>query len=152
MIYVLKGLVPYTQENIKLSFKPSLFFKDLERISGKKPSSLKNAYYSAKQDGLIRFDDNGNPYLSEQAQQKISPLQSKKLGSGAHLMVIFDIPEAERYKRRQFRRLLQALSFTQIQKSVWESPEDHKNIIHEAISDMKLADYVVMYEALKINK
>jgi len=151
LIYVLKGLIPYSRANLALTFKPSKFIYDLELIAHKKHSSLRNAYYQAKRTGLIATDDKGSIQLTEKGRQKIVPYEPKILDSGARLLVIFDIAEEERWKRRKLRTLLNELAFEQIQKSVWSSPNDHRDLLKAAIQDMDLAGCVIIYEALALN-
>ena len=65
--YILSGLVPYTEANIKLAFKPSAFFNDLERLDQEKRSAgtLRVSYYRAVKQGLVCLDDVGMPQLTK---------------------------------------------------------------------------------------
>lgn len=152
MHYILSGLIPYTEANLKLAFRPHAFFNDLEKIDSIKANkqSLKSAYYRAVKRGLIVLDDAGNPRLTEKGRRKIQPYKPVKLKIGARLIVIFDIPEQERYKRTRMRTLLRELSFQQIQKSVWESRYDHREYLRLEIAEMQLHEYVKVYEASQI--
>lgn len=150
LTYILRGLVPYSRPNMKMLFKPALFFQDIETISNRKPKSIKKAYYAAEKAGLIEFDDDQIPQLTAKGIRTVTPYRAKKLGNNARLVVIFDIPEAERWKRRNLRALLLALSFEQVQKSVWASSNDHREYLKEAITDLKLDDCVIVYEALEL--
>ncbi len=53
LVYVLVALVPYTQPNLLLAFKPGLFFIELEKVSRYKQATLKAAYWRAQRQGLI---------------------------------------------------------------------------------------------------
>jgi hypothetical protein len=110
--YILSGLIPYTEANLKLSFKPSAFFSDLEKLEKVNASqkSIKSAYYRAIKHGLIKQDGTGNPTLTKKGLKKVREYKPSKL-KGSSLMVIFDIPENERYKRDRLRILLRELSF-----------------------------------------
>lgn len=152
LIYILKGLlVPYSDANIKLSFKPNLFFNDLERISNNKKQTIRNAYYKAIKHGLIEIGSDEVPRLTDKGRRKIKPYKPKYLGKAAKLIVIFDIPETEGYKRRHLRLLLRELSFEQIQKSVWGSSYDHRKYLKAEILEYGLDSYVEVYESRKIN-
>ncbi|MGB4967425.1 MAG: hypothetical protein WBO35_04455 [Candidatus Saccharimonadales bacterium] len=53
LVYVLRGLFPPTRENLLLSFKPGLFFAELEKVSGYKKRTLQQTFYRARKQGLI---------------------------------------------------------------------------------------------------
>jgi CRISPR/Cas system-associated endoribonuclease Cas2 len=148
--YILKGLVPYTEANLKLTFKPGLFFRDLEKISGRKKRSFQNAYYQAIRQGMITFDTDGIPRLTDAGRRAIKPYQPAILPKPARLLVIFDIPEVDRWKRRQLRALLKELRFTRIQQSVWETTYDHREYLKEEIKRLGLKDSLIVYEAAPI--
>lgn len=65
-------------------------------------------------------------------------------------MVIFDIPEYSALLRRRLRRLLKVLRFIQVQKSVWITEYDHRDVLGQAVKEMDLADYVEIYECAKL--
>lgn len=148
--FVLEAFVPYTKSNLLLSFKPSLFFNELERKSGKKRRSLESAYYRLIKKGLIELDDKRVPRLTPKGQRKTKSYEPERLKFGAHLIVIFDIPEDERRKRRRLRLLLQELSFRKVQQSVWETEYDHREYLRAEIAEMHLQEYVRVYEAAPI--
>ena len=148
--YVLEAFLPYSKANLLLAFKPSLFFAELERKTGRKKRSLESAYYRSIKKGLIELDDHQAPRLTARGQKKIKLYKPTRLKFGAHLMIIFDIPENERYKRQRLRTLLKELSFRQIQKSVWETQYDHTEYLRSEIAEMNLQEYVRVYEAASI--
>jgi DNA-binding transcriptional regulator PaaX len=149
--YILKSLIPYSDPNLKLAFHPNQFFNDLEKLDAisAKRKSLRTSYYRAIARGLVKIDKEGIPRLTVKGQRKVKVYKPKKL-KGSSLMVIFDIPEAERYKRQRFRTLLRELSFKQIQRSVWESRFDHRQYLRAEIAEMKLQEYVKVYETAQI--
>ena len=146
--YILSALIPYTEVNLKLSFKPSLFFNDLEKLGQLKAvrKSLQSSYYKAIKNGLIVLDESGVPRLTDKGLRKTKPFTAKKMKQ-ARLMIVFDIPESERRKRDRLRLLLRELSFKQIQKSVWMSEYDHREYIQAEIQDFGLEDYVQLFES-----
>lgn len=149
--YILAGLIPYTEANVKLAFKPSAFFNDLEKLDRIKASKrvLENAYYRAIKSGLIIFDDNGMPRLTPKAIRKIKPYKPKKLAN-SNLMIVFDIPESDKYKRNHLRTLLKELSFKQVQKSVWMSEYDTREYLYMEIKQYGLRQFVKIFEARPI--
>ncbi|MEX1995558.1 MAG: CRISPR-associated endonuclease Cas2, partial [Candidatus Saccharimonadales bacterium] len=132
-----------------LSFKPNQFFNELERTSGYSQSTLKHAYWRGRQKGFI--DDSGRiPNLTASGEGEIRPFVAKHLGNKARLMVIFDVPEEKAATRQQFRVLLKAWGFEQIQKSVWASDLDYRELLAEAISELRIARYVEVYECMRL--
>lgn len=150
--YVLSGLIPYTEANIKLAFKPTAFFNDLEKLNKHKikRSTLCSSYYQAIKDGLVRINDTGIPRLTEEGLAQLRRYEPVKLKGAASILVIFDIPEENRYQRQQFRTLLRELRFTQVQKSVWQSEHDILEYLLPEIKRLRLREYVQVYESARV--
>jgi DNA-binding transcriptional regulator PaaX len=151
--YILKALlVPYSEPNLKLSFKPHLFFNDLEKIEAKKQYSrkhLQNTFYRAKKAGLIDVDAQKRPFLTSRGKAILELYQPKVL-QDAELMVIFDIPEQLASKRRALRRTLGHFQFQQIQKSVWVTRYDCKDYLLSEIAWLGITEHVRIYEVVSI--
>jgi DNA-binding transcriptional regulator PaaX len=146
--YILEALIPYTDSNLKLTFKPSRFFTELERANQINTNTLRNSYRRAVEQGFIDHVDS-RPKLTDKGKLEIMPFISKKL-PGSKLMVTFDIPEEERHKRSALRNILYFLSFKQIQKSVWVSSYDHREYLKQQFKILELESYVHMYEAREL--
>lgn len=146
----MEALIPYTESNLLLTFKPAKFFNELDKRDRRGINTYRTAFSRAKKQGLIRVSSKGIPRLTPEGLAKIQPYTAKTLGKNARLLVIFDIPEDERYKRTQLRLLLNELSFKQIQKSVWASDKDHKKLLQGAIKEYELKNYVKVMEAVEI--
>lgn len=144
---MLKALVPYTNANLLLAFKPNLFFDELERISGYSRATLRTSYYRAKRTKLVSGDT--VPRLTHQGMLRLQPFIAEYLPSGAKLMVIFDIPEIAKVKRARLRTLLKNLRFVQVQQSVWMTEYDHREVIRQAITELELDEQVQVYEAMR---
>jgi hypothetical protein len=149
IIYLLKALVPYSRQNLMLSFKPAKFFAELEKSTGRSQRALKQSFSRARRSGLITNDP--IPRLTTKGNARLSPFVARRLGGHAKLMIIFDIPESTLGRRNQLRRLLRNLSFEQIQKSVWVTTYDHREILVQAISELELSDSVLLYECAPIS-
>ena len=147
--YLLCGLVPYTEPNLKLTFMPSKFFAELEQRDKIKQNTARNAFYRALKSGLIEQDSYGNVCLTEKGKKRISTFKAKKL-KNAQLMIIFDIPEIERWKRQHLRNLLKELEFKQIQKSVWVTSFDHKKLLTQEIAHLDMKDCIKLFECSPI--
>ena len=148
MVYVLVALIPYSKPNLLLTYKPNLFFRELEKISRYKESTLRAAYWRARQQKLVEQYKN-IPVLTARGRRKVAPFVAEKLGSKAQLMVIFDIPEDQTAKRRKFRRVLKEWQFRQVQKSVWATGKDYRDELVELVKELDLNGYVEFYECAR---
>ena len=151
--YILEGLIPYTEANLKLAFHPNQFFNELEKKSFRKPQTLRNAYYKAQKNGLIKVDKIAKtPRITEKGMTKLQPYKAKKLQKDVQLMIIFDIPEVEKDKRQRLRLLLKQLLFKQVQKSVWVSNRDSRRYIKAEVRREMLQEHVEIYEVHRLKK
>lgn len=148
--YILESIIPYTDANLNLVFRPSNFFRELERRDKASPVTLRSTYYRAKAKGLIVYAD-GIVSLSAKAQQKIASASAPSLPTSQSLMVAFDIPEDMSHKRRQLRSLLKELKFTQAQRSVWVSSVDHREMVLSLISELGLSPYAKVFLSTSLN-
>ena len=147
-ILILKALIPYTNQNLKLAYNPSEFFNELERSSGLPRRTLIQSLARAKKQRLVT--DEETPALTVKGRQQVQPFIARQLRGGGQLMVIFDIPQDFNEQRRQFRNLLKYLGFTQVQRSVWVSSDDHRRVVKGAIDELQINGCVAVYEASKI--
>lgn len=147
--YVLLALVPYSRSNMQLVFKPNYFFNELEKISNLERKKLQRAYYYAIGHGYAELEDDAT-LLTQKGRAKIAPYLAKKLGKDAYLMVVFDIPEAERSKRRILRNYLKHRGFTQVQRSVWISKMDYKSELKQLVDDLMINDCVEIFESARV--
>ena len=146
--FVLKSLIPYSHENLMLTFKPAQFFNELEKISKYKRKTLEAATRRARERGLIEQSHDLQLRLTALGRRTALPYTAQRLPRNARLMVIFDVPEDRATARQQFRRLLRKWQFEQIQKSVWESNYDHRESIKLAIEELGLDGCVELHESL----
>ena len=148
LLFVLRALIPYSRENLMLSFRPHQFFNELEKNSRYNQQTLKYAFWQAKHQNLVRETKN-QPRLTKQGLEIVKPYLAKVL-KGAILMVIFDVPEYKSSERRQLRAFLKSLHFKQVQKSVWVTDKDFKEAIIEVISNLRLQGCVEIYESSRL--
>jgi DNA-binding transcriptional regulator PaaX len=149
--YILEALIPYSKANMQLAFKPSRFFAELERLDRVKEQTAKTSFYRAVRKGLVELDDQGIPRLTNKGNRRVLPFSAPKL-KGAHLMIVFDIPEVDRWKRGHLRTLLLELSFKQVQKSVWTSQYDHRELLKMEIEELGLGKEIRLFEARDLLK
>lgn len=150
--YVLSALVPYTEANLKLAFKPNIFFDDLANLSetAMNKAALKTSYYRLVQKGCIELDTRGQPTLSDKGKQQLSLYEPQKLPGGAGLLLVFDIPENQRAKRDHLRTLLRELKFRMIQQSVWHTAYDSREYLRTELEKYQLTPYVKLYESVQL--
>jgi DNA-binding transcriptional regulator PaaX len=149
LVFVLKGLVPYTRENLMLSFKPKMFFAELEKVSKYNQKTLRNAYYRGFKTGLIQ-NSTTTPRLTKRGIIKVQPYITTKIKGKGRLVVIFDIPEVNAGLRQQLRKQLQDWQFEQIQKSVWATDLDYKEGLIDLIAELNAGRYVEIYEGARL--
>jgi DNA-binding transcriptional regulator PaaX len=146
---ILRGLMPYTRENLLLSTNPSRFFHELEKTSGYKLKTFQNAAWKAEKDGLIKREDNLIK-ITEKGKRKVKDFEAVKLSGPARLMVIFDIPEQRAADRNRLRALLYEWQFKQAQKSVWISNYDYRKPLVKAVDELGLNSCVQIYECARL--
>lgn len=150
--FVLSSLLPYTESNLKLTFRPTAFFKDLENISGGSysASAVSASYYRAVGRGLMSIDEKGNLELTSKGVSQLRRYEPKKLKGAASVLVIFDIPEEQRHLRRRLRMLLREFHFVLLQQSVWQSEYDVVEYLVPEIEKQGLASYLQIHETVRI--
>jgi len=96
--------------------------------------------------------------LSEKGKKKIQQitiddLKNKKpeQWDGLWRVVIFDIPERQKYGRAALRGKMKDLGFYQLQKSVWAFPYDCEKEIELLANYFNIYNYVNFIEAKKIS-
>lgn len=142
---VLKALIPYTEQNLKLVFKPALFFRDLERITQANRQTLATTLSRAKKRGLVEME-NETPVLTSAGLHRIEPVLLPPL-LNEYLLVAFDIPESRRYARNQFRAYLRSKGFRQLQKSLWISRLDYSQQIYVTAWRLRISKEVRIFRA-----
>lgn len=144
--YVLESLVPFTDANTKIVFRPSAFFAELDRKGKIASGTLRSTYYRAKAQGLIKVEGSAVA-LSARAYDKLHLHPAVQLAKGQCILVTFDIPEEYAGKRRQLRSLLKELKFVQEQRSVWACTYDHKGLVQDLVNELSIDMYVRIYIA-----
>jgi len=96
--------------------------------------------------------------LSEKGKKKIQQitiddLKNKKLEKwdGLWRVIIFDVPEQQKYCRAALRDKIKNLGFYQLQKSVWVFPYDCEKEIELLANSLGIYDCVIFIEAKRIN-
>jgi len=149
LIFVLKALIPYSQENMLLAFKSNRFFNELEEVSNYKRKTLESALKEAERRNYVQASPN-LVKLTQEGQNLLRPFVAQHLPNGGQLMVIFDIPEQKAVARAQLRRVLHSWHFNQVQKSVWVTSYDHRQSLKDLIKELGLTDYVRAFECAEI--
>lgn len=145
--HILLGIIPFTEENTNLVFRPNKFFRDLERITGNtNRKSLRDTLYRAKKNGYLKEIENKNLILTNKGKVKILGLLKTKKERGKWdgywRILFFDVPEKERNKRDILRNKLKELGFRKYQLSTWICPYDHTEEIDILITEYGMKKYV----------
>ncbi|MFO0971299.1 MAG: hypothetical protein U0520_03040 [Candidatus Saccharimonadales bacterium] len=140
--YLLENLLP---DHNKRLYRAALvnYVASNHEISARQ---LNNAFSRAIRQGLIIINEVGAPELTAKGRHAMLPFTAPTL-PGSVLMIIFDIPEADRKKRDHLCLLLKELSFEQIQKSVWVTKFDHQEYLRAEIQALGLEKEVQLSEA-----
>lgn len=149
LIFVLKGLIPYSQENIMLAFKPNRFFNELEEVSNYKRQTLEQAFRKARSQEYITIKHN-LVHITQAGEKILRPFVAQHLPDQGELMIIFDIPEDMKTARAQLRRVLRSWHFNQIQKSVWVTTYDHRKSLKELADELNISDYLRIFECAEL--
>jgi DNA-binding transcriptional regulator PaaX len=145
--YLLKALIPYTEQNLKLVFKPGQFFKELEKSTRSNRNTLAATMSRARKKGLI-LDYDGVPVLTEKGLKRLRTSSVDEISGW--LMVTFDIPESKRGERDQFRYYLKVNGFKTLQKSVWYTTQDRTEELKDVVSELGLGSHVCIFIAASV--
>lgn len=149
LFFILKSLIPYSRENMMLSFKPAHFFNELERTSTHKRRTLENALTEAQRRNLVHREANLIK-LTETGIKTVKPFIAKRLPSSVKFMVIFDIPEEKAVARARLRRILREWNFEKVQQSVWVTSYNHIVSVKELVAELEIEPYVVLFECTEL--
>lgn len=70
--HILLGLIPFTEENTTLVFKPHKFFYELEKkLSNASFETIKNTFYRAKKQGYLQSVENQNLIITNKGKVKL---------------------------------------------------------------------------------
>lgn len=71
---------------------------------------------------------------------------------GRWRILIFDIPEKERFKRSALRQKMYELGLKQLQRSVWVTPYPLPDIFSDFVADLRVRPYLFSITADHINR
>ena len=121
-----------------------------------KDQTLRTTLYRLKNKGLIENDDHiwrinqkGKEHIKIQLSNRFPKTihSVDKNGQKKEIIIMFDIPEAERRKRDWLRKSLTALGFSVLQKSVWTGPAPLPKKFLKDLSDFGIISYVKFFRA-----
>mgnify|MGYP001601059061 CR=1 FL=1 len=137
-------------------------------IQNKSSSSLReqkhklhSLLYYLKKEGLIeKSQKSGKTYwrITALGRKKLEKLKNilhlpkrryKKEKDDGLNIIIFDIPEKERYKRDWLRQSLGEMGFTMLQKSVWIGKNKFPEDFLKDLSSLNLVDFVHIFKVSK---
>ena len=126
-----------------------------ERRSGmkdRKEGTIRSTLSRLKKRGLVTNKNNvwqiteaGRRYCEEKIFRKAQ--RKKDAERVKNMIVIFDVPEKEKYKRDWLRRELAGMGFTVLQKSVWFGPSPLSQDFVRSAGEMSVLQYMKFFEA-----
>jgi CRISPR/Cas system-associated endoribonuclease Cas2 len=138
--------------------------KEIKReIRRRRRQKYHKIIYKLKRDGLIKEKFGNNKkflIITKKGRDKLSSLKAKnnrklpetyyqKEKGDKFVIVIFDIPEAEKRKRAWIRSALRNLELKMAQKSVWIGKVKIPKQFIDDLYKLKLADFVEIFEISK---
>ena len=126
--------------------------RELRRAHAREEQKLHSRIYKLKKEGFIISGKNGLS-ITSRGMKKLDALNNslsrsvpftdyRKENSAETVIISFDIPEKEKYKRDWLRKTLIELGFSMLQKSVWignvKLPEEFINDLRE----IKIFNYI----------
>jgi len=123
------------------------------RLSQIKESTLRATLHRMERRGLVKRSHGGWLPTRSGSERHQKALRRQELRQRRHvepvnMMVIFDIPELERGKRRWLRQELRNLGFFPIQLSVWHGPAPLPEEFIKDVIDKDLKEQVKFYKAV----
>jgi DNA-binding transcriptional regulator PaaX len=125
-----------------LSYKPSLFFSELNKQTGSPTKSLQNMISRGIREGYI-IRDIGVPILTKKGERRLEVIrEGVQMEEGNYYIVVYDIPQSKDYQRRQLSYELKALGFKQYQKSFWISDYNYEHSVLDIAKELHVAQYI----------
>ena len=121
-----------------------------------KQQNFYSIIYQLQREGFIKKTKDRRPIITVLGREKYKkilnrlPKRYHKPQPDAGLkVIIFDVPEKEKYKREWLRSQLQDMGFKMIQKSVWMGKKKFPEEFMEDIRDLRLLPYVEIFSIAK---
>ena len=137
------------------------FKSDSKNILLKETKKYRLLFYKLQRQGLIAKPNGAQAYsLTAAGKQKLETLTAAAqtniptiypaAPSQDLMIVIFDIPESQRRKRKWLRSVLKNLGFTMVQKSVWKGYSQIPSGFLKDIQKQRLAQFIEIFKATKL--
>jgi len=112
-------------------------------------SRLKQRGLLENKNGKWEITNLGSNYLDKIRKRLKLPKHTPKqhFGKPKKMIIVFDIPEDQKNKRRWLRIELFNLDFIMLQKSVWLGPTPLSKEFIKSLNDLKLLPYLKFFKA-----
>lgn len=145
---LLKALIPYSQQNLKLAYHPNQFFNELEQKTKAKRATLYTTMSRAKKNNLVTVD---GETISLRWRGKIKIGYTKPAIEGSSwTLIVFDIKESRRRLRNEFREYLRISGYKPIQLSVWAAQTTPDKELTGVLDELGLNESVYIFSAKKL--
>lgn len=139
----------------KISEKPKISaqdaYKDFTKTQGYK-DFYNSLYRLSNQELIIKEDDAGRLMVSITEDGKKVLARAKPERDGIWKLVIFDIPEKQKYVRVVLRAKLKSLHFKKWQNSIWVSPFALDQEIEDELKQLSKKFFVRLIKTKDINE
>ena len=115
-------------------------------------SRLKQKGLVEHKNGIWKITAAGRAYLIKMRGKLKLPFHARKrqIRQPKTMIVIFDIPETQKRKRKWLRTELKNLGFEILQKSVWSGPAPLPNEFIKSLHDLHLLPYLKFFKASEL--
>lgn len=148
---------------LKLLFEPKYRYKGmpvstlgLPALFPYKKQSINNVIFKLNKNGYIQKDENyilllprGRKYVENKKVRLVtfeSPFENKAV---RNLLVMFDIPEAQKAEREWFRFHLREFGYEMIQRSVWVGPSPLPKEFLDYLRQIRLKNCIKTFKLAK---
>ena len=105
--------------------------------------------YLEKLDGTIKISKKGQAFLEKNNKQKLRNFETIENNGPKNLLLLYDIPENEKYKRDWFRHTLIKFSFVMIQRIVCVGPSPLSKEFMNYVKSIGLKDSIKTFKLEK---
>jgi len=141
-------------ENVRA--KREALFSETKTAKSHRHENISDMLYKLRKDGLVENDEDGW-IITALGKTKLAMLKSKlpqkeypKEPSDILIILMFDIPEKERRKRRWLRERLTGMGFRMVQKSVWSGKVKLPKKFIQDLKDLNILGHIDVFQATKL--
>ncbi len=123
-----------------------------QKITGKKPKDTSTFYHLKQQNVFskeaekIKINFN-SPWWREFLDYRFRFFTAPQKWNAKWIVIIYDIPEKNRFARDNFRQVIENIGFACWQRSVWLTINPVDRLISQLIEELNLGDFITVFTA-----